>query len=389
MEFHLTNTASSQAVTNVLQLATNLMTAVGNATGTPGALATTLANPVIKSMSTQIDTELSNHWTNSNDLKINPTLEPSAGGNSGRDRITFKMPPINASPGGVSVGANWDAGGTIFLRYTGAKFKSGGQWVGADTVMVVPIVPSTTPGSETTLYKIVLNGDAAGGFKLSNLNSATTVASLATACQNLRFFLASFLVPDDALVARYAVLKGSPYDSQPTLRAGSGCFDQGDDQKLMGMRDDYRFSAQPRESLNPRSPGALMGPILVALLSGNPGLIGTVVTTPSSNFYLVLGKNPSDYVQGSAAVARLSQSPLRLTCYQARPSNDLSSIAALATYNGTTTGSLVSFDAKGNLASVVLMSPDDLAAVTGISVKDWLDPSNKWADPKTPQCKSS
>jgi hypothetical protein len=370
-------------------MTTQLMTAMGNSTGTPAGLAGSLANPVVKQLSNQIDTEISNHWSNSNDLKVSVTLDSGANGSAVQDRITFKMPPINVAASGVSMGNDWLPGGTIYLRYTSEKFKSGGRWEDSDSILVAPIVPSEAPGAQTTLYKIALNGDAAGGFKLANLNSATTEASLATACQNLRLFLSSFLIPDDALAARYAILKGSPYDLQPNLRDSSGCFDPGQTENLAAMNARYVFPDRSRQSSGPRNPARVMAPIIIPLLSQNPGLIQTIVATPVTKFYLVLGKNEADYLQGTAAITRLSQSALKLSCFQAPPSSDLSSIAALAEYNGTTTGALASFDTNGRLASIVLLSPADIASTTGVSLTTWLDPVPKWPNPNTPLCKST
>jgi hypothetical protein len=372
MAFHLSNNASATAVTNLLTSTSSLMKLMGSASATPAALVTTLADPAIRSMAASIDSTLSNEWTNSNDLKFSTDLNPGANGGAVLDKIAFRMPALNPGAGGVTVGT-WDAGGVLSLVYGSERFKSSGQWIDRDSVMSSVIVPSKIPTAQTTLYKIVLNGDAAGGFKLAGLNTASTTDALGNACNDLRLFLSSFLIPDDALVARFAVLKGSPYEKQPQLRTGSNCFSDTDISNLASFRPDFRFSSQNRQDYSPRDLDKLMRPITARLLTQNQAAIRSVVTTPVTNFQAVLSKDAADFLQGDAAIARLVAARVQLTCYQARPSSDLSSVAALAVYDGTTTGAVVSFDGSAKLTSLILMSPDDVASSTGVDKSLWLN----------------
>lgn len=372
LAFHIANNLSSSAVTNVLADASQLMTLINASARTPAAIASTLASPAIKTLGTRIDTAIAQNWTSVNDLTYATTLDPTS--SSGIDQITFKMPPLSAGPGGVMVGNQWSVGGQILLAYSHERFKQGSTWLSRDDVMDSPIVQTAGAGGQSSLGDILLNGTVTGGFKLDGLNSATTLPSLQVACSNLRQFLSKILIEDDALVARFAVLKNnSPYELLPQLRAGSGCFDSNADlETLRGYRADYVFSQQPRTNAEPRPLTDLMDPFIRALITHNAAVITTAVTTPVSNFYVVLGPAAADYQQGSAAVDRLAQAAIQFSCYQARPSNDLTTIAALAKYSGATKGALLSFDANKKLAAISLGAPADVAAASGIDPKVWL-----------------
>jgi hypothetical protein len=66
--FYITNKPNITATQTLINQATQLMSIIGTASGTPSALALKLADPAIKILSTQIDTELTNHWRSTTDL---------------------------------------------------------------------------------------------------------------------------------------------------------------------------------------------------------------------------------------------------------------------------------------------------------------------------------
>jgi hypothetical protein len=373
LEFHLTDSLNSTAIKNLVNDAQALMTLVGTASGTPAAFAAKLADPQITALASRIDAQIQNNWTSTSDLQITKQLASGGNNNASVDLITFKMPTINSEVGGPSLGT-WDAGGTISLIYSKEKFKSSGMWVDRDTVLIMPIVPSVAPGSQTTLDKIVLNGDVTNGFDKLSLINASNNESLSNACSHLKRFLSGFLIPDDALVARYALLKESSYDKNPNLREQSGCLTDDEQALLITMRKDFTFSEQPREDRDNSAINNKMKPILSALLSRNPTLIGTIIGDPDGKFYVVLGKEKTDYLVGKDAVAKLSDVQMKLVCYQARSDHDLSSIAAVAIFGGHKTGAIVSFDGQDKLSSITLMPPENVADSLGVDRQLWLDP---------------
>jgi hypothetical protein len=374
MAFHLANNTTSTLVTSVISQASSLMKLMTAGSATPAALVT-LADPSIKSLASNIDNAVSSNWTNSTDLNFSTDISAPSAGTQAVDLITFKMPAIVPSRGGASVGSGWIAGGTIFLKYSGEKFRINGQWQDYSTVLTTTIVPSASPNAQTTLYSIVLNGTATNGFKLGSLNSSSTKDSLDNACEDLKRFLATFLIPDDALVARFSVLKGSPYEKLPSLRANSSCFDKTELTSLVGLNPAYAFSQQPRDdkAIRDAKVKKKMTPIQTALASQNPAVLAQSIQSPPTNFYIALSQKAADYYHGQPAIDKLSQTPIALTCFQARPGNDLSTIAALAMYNGTQTAGIVSFDEHDKFASLVLMPPDNVVAATGIDKNSWLD----------------
>lgn len=382
MAFHLANNTTSSVVTSVISQASSLMKLMAGASATPAALVT-LADPSIKTLASNIDSAISNNWTNSTDLNFSTELSAPRTGVQAFDRITFKMPALVPSGGGARVGSTWGAGGALFLKYSGEKFKVNGVWQDYSTVLTTTIVPSTNAGSQTNLYSIVLNGTATNGFKLGSLNSSSTQDSLDNACEDLKRFLAGFLVPNDALVGRFAILKGSPYEKLPSLRANSSCFAPAELTSLVGLNAAYTFSQQPRDDAGVRDAKVAqkMAPIRTALLLQNPVVLAQLVDSPPTSFYIALGRQASDYFQGQAAIDKLSQSAVALSCFQARPGHDLSTIAALATYNGAQTAAIASFGQNDKLTSLVLMPPDDVIAATGIKKASWLDTSAS-----TPAC---
>jgi hypothetical protein len=240
--------------------------------------------------------------------------------------------------------------------------------------MNYPLIPKTAPGQESTLRDVILNGDTSRGFDKSSLQ-IINYDSLTDACDKLHTFLTAFLVPDDELVARFAILKESAYEREPSLREGSGCFNDAELTKLQNMRSDYVFTAQTRQQRSQQLVQARMQAIASALISENPTYIKKVTTVPIDGFSITLGAGKDQYFEGESAVQKLSQAPVKLVCYQARPNNDLSTIGALALYGGTKSGALASFDQAGKLSSLVFMNPKDIGDVVGIDVNTWLNPA--------------
>lgn len=141
-----------------------------------------------------------------------------------------------------------------------------------------------------------------GGFDLSSLKSATNQESLSDACTKLRQFLSSFLIPDDALVASFAVLQNSVYDRRPDLRKDSGCFTEVDLETLRTkMGPQFVFSDHSREEMERRDRliEARMLPIRTALLSQNPALIQKNIADPIDKFDIAFSKNKKDYFLGN------------------------------------------------------------------------------------------
>jgi hypothetical protein len=281
-----------------------------------------------------------------------------------QDEITFKMPALKTAATGVSVG-DWDSGGAIYLSYSTELFKQGNGWKDIDSIRQQPIVRGVDPNTPTTLTDILKDGKASAGIDSSTLASATNQQSLTTACRNLKDFLASFLIPDDRLVARFAILQGSPYETLPELRPNSDCFSDSEINQL--NRWGFAFSTQDRTPRNSQAVNDRMSPITMDLLSQNPALIKRDVTDPIAKFYVSLGTSKMDFFQGADAISALSLKPVTLSCYQARPTKNLSSIAAIADYNGSKTGAIVAFDNAGKLASLTLRAPDKVSSAMGLN----------------------
>jgi hypothetical protein len=142
------------------------------------------------------------------------------------------------------------------------------------------------------------------------------------------------------------------------------------------MGSAFVFSDQTRQARGRKAVESRMAPILTALLSQNEGAIEDVVISPVDKFQIVLGKDKTDFLTAHDAIRKLSEEPLKLSCYQARPMADLSSIAAVAAFSGKKKGAVVAFDNNGKLASVMLMPPSEVAFAMGIDTKQWLDPKN-------------
>ncbi|MCU0596556.1 MAG: hypothetical protein MUC98_13995 [Desulfobacterota bacterium] len=144
---------------------------------------------------------------------------------------------------------------------------------------------------------------ASSRFDLSTLGSATDQEALADACMKLRQFLASFLIPDDALAARFAVLKDSSYQKHPLLQKGSGCFQDPEELQTLEtkMGPDFVFPNQKREKLAIARDKLIeekMKVIRDALLTGNPAHIERIITRPIERFYIVLGKQRTRLPEG-------------------------------------------------------------------------------------------
>lgn len=381
LKFLFKNQVDVSALKNILTESASLMTALAGASSTPASLAASLTSEHILNMATKVDAAMSNTLSSNSSLEIMKQLNTVSG-----DKITFRMPKITTSHSGVKLN-EWDVGGAIYLTYSREKFKTGKKWNAPEAIMRLPICPSTTPGAQTDLQRILINGDATGGFTLRDITAASDPASLSERCNQLKQFLARILIPDDALAARFAVLKMSNYEKMPELRADSGCFD---DTELVTLRKMETTTGAPFtfSEKGGKEPGrnndtvtTIMAPITTTLLSGNASLIkNRHITKPVNNFSLVLGAGDENYLTGDDAVVRLAQERIWLVCYQARPNFDLSSIASIAVRGEIRTGAIVSFDENKKITSLVLMPSQDVARGIGIEKANWLDSK------KSPNC---
>jgi hypothetical protein len=375
LAFYFSNEVQSKATQNALSGAAQLMTLIDAASGGSAALATKLADPALNALAAKVDAEITNHWSSDDRLKFHTSFNPTANfiGTASivRDKITFRMPVPTATAGGVSL-SNWDAGGSIYLRYQGEKFKTDGKWQDSASIMATVLVPSSSAGAQTNLDKIILNGDAVDGFNRSSLVSPTDAGALRDACGKLKSFLASFLVPNDALAARYAVLENSAYALHPALRGDSACFSDSELSLLAtGSNNEFIFSTQERGTRDKDDTRAKMDPLASAFAAGNKIKLREHLVSPLDDLSITLGKSDGDYYRGEDAVAKLVE--LRLSCYQARPDNDLSSIAALVKYGATKTGAILSFDSGGKLKELTLMDVDTVSELMKIDKTKWLN----------------
>ena len=370
--YNVNEDLNSAAVQNTISAAKQLMTLIGAASGSPAVIVAKLGDPTITSLSTSLDGALSNNWTHVNGLSYHGNLNSGADGSQRADEIDLKFPHVVAGAGGVKVSPEWNASAKIFISYYSEEFKSGGNWSAPPDIMSDPIVAGL-PSGQTNLDKLILNGDVTNGFDWKSLVAATNTSSLRTACEHLDNFLASFLIDDDRLAARFAVLRDSPYGDDPTLRQGSGCFSDTEiSTTLPSMNAAYVFDDPSRTPRTNSNISDQMDPIAEAIASGNASLIKTLLITDTRKFFITLGSHQSDFYQGDNAIAEFDT--LRLSCYQAGQQRNLAVMGSVLTVGQIKETALFTFDDNGLLEHVVVMSPSDAAAALGIDLSTWVDP---------------
>lgn len=369
--YNYNDQVNSAVVQNTLATATSLMSLIGSASGSPAVIVAKLGDPTVAKLSAGLDADLANNWTHVNGLTYQGSLNSGADGSARADEIDIAVPHIQATQGGVQIAADWNASAKLYLAYYPELFKSGGAWTAPASIDQNPIV-SGLPSGQTNLEKLILNGDVTSGFDWKSLAAATNVPSLQTACTHLDDFLAGFLIDDDRLAAKFAVLRTSPYADDPTLRAGSNCFTDGQLKTLSSMNADYVFADATKTQRAPSAAQEKMDPIRVAIASGNASLIKTILVTDTTKFFLSLGPNTADFYSSDPAIAKFGT--LRLSCYQAGQ-RDLGVIGGVLTDGATKEAALFTFDSGGLLSHVVVMSPTDAANALGVLPTTWLDPS--------------
>lgn len=375
-ELEVSNGANFEIFQEIVDLTNQAVTLISPHATVPAKFAATVANPKLSTLAKEIDTKLTQTGTARNTINYSVLL-PSMVGNEQFDSIAYAIPTFSTKTDTAKISDEWAPAGRIFLTYENSLFKSNSGWKDRYDILNQPI--SIDSGGDKKDFKSVINaGEGGAGFSIGSLSAATNASSLAQTCNQVESWLSNFLIPLDRLVAKYAIIKLTPYDTNPDLRKSSNCFTQEELSKLKSLRADYEFRDLERQTREDRSKrlAEIFSNINLALLSGSEKRASAITSEKKDSFHFTDVENNSS-LTGAPALEALSASKAYFVCYRARPDTDLSNVLAIARMGDRRAGAIVSLDKSGLLEGVTIAGVETVAGAIGIEVNEWLDPKNK------------
>jgi len=358
--------------TRLVNLASQL-TAAG--AGASSVLSRLGANP-IQSLTKSIDDELSVSWGGSGqsadstatDLVVFPADEDWT---NQTDTITFNLPKLVASRGGINVTSNLLPASMIRVQFRDSLIAVGGRYPESSAGI---LGSSLTKTKSDTLQKMIKDGlPNATEINLVQANNADQMASI---CRALKDVLGPTLTTKDALVAIYAVLdRFSSYGAKGDIRTDA-CLNAADQNRLKAINPAFMFAADVRETPAQRDQriADIYVPIAKALAAGTPQAIQGVSADNGQGLRLAVSDADqlparSDgkpwAAAGADAVSHLQDLRqtggfLRVGCFQARIANSLTAVVGVLALGNRTLGAALETDAQGKLRGLRIGAIDTI-----------------------------
>lgn len=273
--------------------------------------------------------------------------------------LSIKNP--NSSGTGIDL-SSWQPVIRIYMRYATSIVKSENlPWPTPDKILGTSLFPSSL--SELNTINSVLRDNRVGGVNLSGLSSSDKADEIRNQCSVIKEWLSSFLVGDDELVVRYAIMyKYSAYDRLYHIRS-KDCFSEPELRHLAAIsNNEYRFADPTPRKTNRNGEIQQLGLLLSGALDRPADYLDelrNIVTAPMDYFVLRVPGKPSQYGEGALKALK---SAVGFSCYQARKdSDDLRVIGGFVEFSDGRKPALVSYDPSGKIEQVEIV--EDVATV--------------------------
>ncbi|MBT0670839.1 hypothetical protein HT136_20945 [Novosphingobium profundi] len=307
------------------------------------------------------------------ELSVGFAFQPPA--NAFADAWQLSLKGINADTSAPTLAKNWEPNVTFFMGYKRSLLTDGNEWPEYGEIINRAMFPADITSVNSMAKTITQN--LAGGFSHESLNSATTRDSMAQQCQAVRRWLGQFLVGDDALAARFAVVRAySRYNTMSDIRSVE-CFSASDINRLKSLSAEYVF-ADPIVDAVPykvrvSNINAALGQVVSGTMidSSYDTLKALLIELDSFRFTDASHKS----LFGADAMLALGRDFSTFVCVQEKSGGKLLSVGALAVMSaGGKTPVLLSFDQAGKLEHVELTSPETVQAMLKVSPAEWPGP---------------
>jgi hypothetical protein len=226
------------------------------------------------------------------------------------------------------------------------------------------------------LLTILRNG--VNGFTTDQAKSITDPGAMRTFCSQMRTLFAQFLTDDDALAARYAILRSATnYLTSATLRQAENCIDSSAGEKdtltklsaTFVIGDIGRTNAALRDAFVDHRAKAIAVPLSQNSKDGLTQIMADAATfqfeaAPDSQAAFPVRTDGKLWggLKGPAAIAQLTEAGgFRLACAKA-PSGQSASVIAAVVQNKKTANSTGAFIQFGNADPPVGATDADAAA---------------------------
>lgn len=347
--FQLTATIKAQKDANVTGAQSLVSTAKGvlDFAGGSAGLIKIVEGATFANAARTVDTSLGSLWssTDQREVKFDMRAWPTDGDwTNFKDQVTFSVVSLNANSGGIQFDAQLSP--SVLLRpvYRVSLFGDGlGEYYAPERILITRLLRAN--GSD---FKAVLLAGL-GSVTIENAGTMTDSGAMRDLCNRMRTTFSKFLTDDDALAARYSVLKlSTPYFYTRRLQQESGCLSETDATRLILLNPAYDVTTVREEPVD-RGPfvQARMDLVVNALLNVTPASLAAVVADPVG-FQLTVapdvqsifpartdGKSWGDVI-GKEALDQLAASgSFRVGCAKANVQQNLGSIAAVVLNKST------------------------------------------------------
>jgi hypothetical protein len=367
--------AVSGAQTTLAAANTILSYVAGSASLTKVVAGSALADAAHK-----VDDSLRDNFKHKSRQRVQFSLSPWPQGTGNdwsnhNDRAVFSVGDLSSTATGIVSDNTGQPNVAISLNYDISLFGGGpGHYFSADRILAQRVATA----NQADLNSILKNG--IGGFTSNQGKAITTAEAITSFCSELRSGLTKYFTDDDALAARYAVLKMSTtYMVSETLQRAPGCFEETDAARLLQLNAAYTMPDLARTDRTNRQAfvDTRVRRVAKALAARTRDALAATTDTPDAftvdvsmvrkSMPVRSDGKPWDTAKGNDAFDMLiSAGRLRLGCAVAIPNQNLAIIPAVVLIDRThkPVGALLEFgsgvpdggtEAKTDLRSITLL----------------------------------
>ncbi|HEX2593876.1 MAG TPA: hypothetical protein VHL34_20420 [Rhizomicrobium sp.] len=371
LTFDRSTTVDSTALQNVFGATTDLLSAVGGATG--AAVVASASKVKLMSLAQKIDSTRNAVFSHSaqNIVPVSFYFYP-ADSQTDKDawRVSIKNPTDTRSGAALS---GWRPNMTLYVQYRTSLIRAAAAWPDVDEVLRTQLFSDSL--GETNNIRKMVTSDNVLGFNITDLGDAATAAQYGQECQHITNWLGEFLNSDDLLVARYAIMRRFSHYNTSEERSGE-CFTVEQLQHLASLSSGYKFD-EVKPKVTNRTPAVtdFFSALNDALaLDANNDRLSALLMAHTDSFRFGTENDKPKF--GPEAVTALRQSVSEVGCFQARKDNGgINLFGGVVRSGAKQLPALFYVDGDGKLEQVDITSVDTARAALGVSASTW--PANR------------